>query len=112
VASFSWKIQFRTFLVLFAISNLVIVYSFGLKPVFLVKLGAILDGLLLTPLQAVAAGVVLYVVMPRFFSEDVRKRLTPGPTIAIGLVLAFLVFSYFCVFRIPGLLIELLESIA
>lgn len=104
VAKWSWKRQFRTVLVLYAVSNMVIVYTFGLKPVFLVKLGAILDGLLLTPLQAVAVGWVLYVVMPRFFSPKVRPILKPHPILAFGLGLAFLVFAYVCVFQLGGAL--------
>ncbi len=100
VARWSWKRQFRTVLVLYAISNLIIVYAFGPKPVFLVKLSAVLDGLLLTPLQAVAVGWVLYAVMPRFFSPTVRPLIKPHPVLAVGLVLAFLVFGYVCVFRL------------
>ena len=80
---------------------MLIVYTFGLTPVFLVKLGAILDGLLLTPLQALAVGLVLYLVMPRFFAEDARRILKPSPVFAVGLLLAFVVFGYFCVARFP-----------
>jgi hypothetical protein len=80
---------------------MVIVYTFGLTPVFLVKLGAILDGLLLTPLQALAVGLVLYIVMPRFFSEEARRLLKPSPIFAAGLLLAFVIFGYFCVARFP-----------
>ncbi|NIQ12748.1 MAG: hypothetical protein GWO08_09745, partial [Gammaproteobacteria bacterium] len=50
---FPWKTQFRIFLLIFVFTNMVIVYSLGFRPVFLVQLGAVLDGLLLTPLQAV-----------------------------------------------------------
>jgi len=102
VAKVAWKIQFRTVLILYAFSNMVMVYSLGVKPVALVKLGAVLDGLLLTPLQALAVGLVLYLVMPRFYSEEVRKILKPHWIFAVGLVLAFLVFGYFCVFQIPS----------
>jgi Mn2+/Fe2+ NRAMP family transporter len=100
VAKWSWKRQFRTVLVLFAISNMVIVYTYSLTPVFLVKVGAILDGLLLTPLQAVVVGWVLYAVMPRFFAPEVRSIVRPHPIVAVGLALAFLVFTYVCVFRL------------
>jgi hypothetical protein len=100
VAKWSWKSQFRTVLVLLAVSNMVIVYTFSLTPVFLVKVGAILDGLLLTPLQALVVGWVLYAVMPRFFAPEIRSFIKPHPIVAVGLALAFLVFTYVCVFRL------------
>lgn len=101
VGRYPWKKQFRVILIGFAVSNMVIVYTMGLKPVFLVQLSAVLDGLLLTPLQALAVGLVLYFVMPKLFSEEVRRILKPSPVFAIGLVLAFLVFGYFCIARLP-----------
>jgi len=67
---FAWKTRFRIFLLLFLFTNMVIVYTLGLRPVFLVKMGAILDGLLLTPLQALWVGIGLYVVMPRLFRDE------------------------------------------
>ncbi|MCP4643760.1 MAG: divalent metal cation transporter [bacterium] len=102
VGRFSWKAQFRTILLCFAASNMVIVYWLGYKPVFLVKLGAVLDGLLLTPLQALAVGLTLYFVMPKFFAPKVREILKPHPIFAAGLFLAFAIFSYFCVMQIPA----------
>ena len=60
VNRWEWKVQFRFALLFIAASNMVIVYQLGLKPVFLVKIGAVLDGLLLTPIQALAVGWVLY----------------------------------------------------
>src|SRR5690606_37655018 len=42
-----WKHQFRFFLLFFFLTNMVIVFTLGVRPVFLVQLGAILDGLLL-----------------------------------------------------------------
>lgn len=82
---------------------MIIVFSFGLRPVFLVQLSAVLDGLLLTPLQALWVAVGLYVVMPRFFKEEAREVLRPHWIYAMGLVTAFLVFGYFCVFQLPYL---------
>ncbi len=98
---FSWKQQFHLFLVLFLVTNMVIVYTFGLEPVFLVKLGAILDGLLLTPLQALWVLAGLYMVMPKLFNAEAYRILRPHWIFAAGLILAFLVFAYFCVFQIP-----------
>jgi hypothetical protein len=99
----AWKWQFRVFLVYFFLSNMIIIYSLGYKPVFLVKLGAVLDGLLLTPLQAILLLVGLYGIMPRFYSRPVAAMLRPHWIFAAGLILAFLVFSYFCVFELPGI---------
>ena len=106
VAKYSWKIQFRTILLIYTASNMIIVYTYGLKPVFLVKLGAILDGLILTPLQALAVGLTLYFVMPKLFSEEARKILRPHPIFAAGLVLAFVVFGYFCITQFSEMLLK------
>jgi len=96
-----WKTQFRIFLVFFFLTNMIIVFTYGLKPVLLVKLGAITDGLLLTPLQALLVMVGLYVIMPRLLSEEAKRILKPHWIFAVGLLLAFLVFGYFCIFQIP-----------
>lgn len=101
---FSWKIQFRIFLIMFLFTSMMIIYTMGLKPVLLVKLGAVLDGLLLTPLQALLIGIALYFVMPKLFNEESRKILRPHWIFGVGLALAFLVFGYFCVFQIPVIL--------
>jgi Mn2+/Fe2+ NRAMP family transporter len=98
---FSWKTQFRMFLVLFFITNMTLVYSMGYKPVFLVKAGAILDGLLLTPLQALAVALGLYVVMPRLLSKEAWNVLKPHWIFGVGLAIAFIIFGYFCVFQVP-----------
>ena len=96
-----WKWQFRLFLGYFFLTNMIIVYSFGLKPVVIVKLSAILDGLLLTPFQALWVLIGLYVVMPKMLSKDARKILKPNRIFAIGLVISLLVFGYFCLFQMP-----------
>ena len=96
-----WKTQFRLFLGFFFFTSMIIVYSFGLKPVFLVKLAAILEGLLLTPFQALWVFLGLYVVMPKMLSADAKIILKPHWIFAAFLTVAFLVFGYFCVFQIP-----------
>jgi hypothetical protein len=101
---FSWKTQFRGFLLFFLFASMVIVYTFGLNPVVIVQFSAILDGLLLTPLQALCVMVALYFVMPKLFNEEAGKILRPHWIFAVGLIIAFLVFGYFCVFQIPYIL--------
>jgi len=99
-----WKRQYRLFLLFFLLTNMLIVYTLGLTPVLLVKLGAVLDGLLLTPLQALWVAIGLYVVMPKLFDPEVAKILRPHWVFGAGLAIAFLVFGYFCVFQLPYVL--------
>lgn len=101
---FSWKTQFRFFLLFFTLSNMIIVFTLGLQPVFLVKLAAVLDGLLLTPLQALWVGLGLYVVLPRLYAPEAARVVRPHWIFAAGLIVAFLVFGYFCIFQIPYVL--------
>ena len=54
-----------------------IVFALGLKPVALLKVGAILDGLLLTPLQALWVFAGIFIVQKRLFSPEVSKILKP-----------------------------------
>lgn len=97
----AWKWQFRVFLIFFFFSNMIIIHSLGYKPVFLVQLGAILDGLLLTPLQAAWIFIGLYFIMPRFYHKEVSDKLKPHWIFGALLVVAFLVFAYFCIFQLP-----------
>lgn len=101
---FEWKQQYRLFLIFFFITNIIIVFTLGLRPVFLVKLGAVLDGLLLTPLQALWVAIGLFVVMPKLFSKESYKILKPHWMFAVVLIISFLVFGYFCVFQMPYIL--------
>jgi Mn2+/Fe2+ NRAMP family transporter len=101
---FPWKIQFRLFLVLFFFTNMIIIFVFGFKPVVLVKTSAVLDGLLLTPLQALWMAVGLYHVMPKMFSKEVHEIIRPHWIFALFLGIAILVFGYFFFFQIPYIL--------
>ncbi|MBN2214025.1 MAG: Nramp family divalent metal transporter [Bacteroidales bacterium] len=96
-----WKWQFRLYLIFFFFSNMIIIYSLGYKPVFLIQLGAILDGLLLTPLQALWIFIGLYFVMPGFYKREVSAILKPHWIFGVLLIVAFLVFAYFCIFQLP-----------
>ena len=98
---YSWKTQYRFFLVVFFFTSMVIIYTLGFKPVFLVKIGSILDGLLLTPLQAICVAVGLFYVLPRVLSPEASRILKPNLIFLLGLAAAFVVFCYFCVFQLP-----------
>lgn len=96
----SWKHQFQAFLLLIGVSNMLIIFFQGHQPVLLVKTGAVLDGLLLTPIQAAVVGWVLYRVMPKFFREELRHLVKPNPIIGVGLAAAFVLFGFVCVFKL------------
>jgi Mn2+/Fe2+ NRAMP family transporter len=83
----------RAWLVFYLIGSMTIVYKFGDKPVTLVQFAATIDGLLLTPLQALALIVGLYWILPRLYRPEVGTQLRPGPFIGIGLVVCFLFFT-------------------
>jgi Mn2+/Fe2+ NRAMP family transporter len=98
---FAWKTQYRIFLLFFFCANMLLVYSFGLRPVFMVKLAAVLDGLLLTPLQAFCIIFGLYLIMPKLLSPEAREILRPHWIFGLGLFIAFIVFAYFCIVQMP-----------
>jgi hypothetical protein len=98
---FVWKSQFRLFLVFFFLTSMIIVFSFGLRPVFLVKISAVLEGLILTPFQALWVLIGLYSIMPRMLSTEANEILRPHWIFSLSLTMAFLVFGYFCIFQIP-----------
>ena len=102
---FSWKTRYRFFLVVFFFTSMVIIYTLGFQPVLLVKIGAICDGLLLTPLQAICVAIGLFYILPRRFFRLMPPRiLKPSWLFLVGLAAAFIVFAYFCVFQIPSAL--------
>lgn len=91
----------RGWLGFYLMTSMLVVFALGYQPVALVKLSALVDGLILTPIQAAAMLVGLYWVMPKLLSPAAAERLKPGPLIGIGLVLSCLVFSYFCIVQLP-----------
>ena len=98
---YPWKIQFRSFLIFFFITNCIIIAFFGKAPVILITIGAIFDGLLLTPLQAIWIAIAMFTVMPKMLSKEAARILKPHWIFAVGLIAAFIVFGYFCIFQIP-----------
>jgi Mn2+/Fe2+ NRAMP family transporter len=102
----TWKWQFRLFLLFFLCANMVIVFCFKEKPVILVQFAALLDGLLLTPLQAIFVAVGLFIVMPKLLSSEATSVLKPNWVFAAGLMIAFLVFAYFCIVQMPSVITQ------
>jgi Mn2+/Fe2+ NRAMP family transporter len=103
--------QFRLVLCLFLFTNLAIcagAYLRGTDPVFLVKLGALFDGLVLVPVQALAVGYGLFYAQKKMLSAEAWALLRPRWYHAAGLAAAFLVFAYFCVVQFPGALRQIL----
>jgi len=100
--------QFRLFLCLFLVTNLAICALFGTNPLFLIKLGAVCDGLLLVPLQALAVGYGLFFAQRRLLSAEAAALLRPRWYHAAILLAAFLAFGYFCVFQVPQVLRQML----
>ena len=70
----------------------------------LVKISAIFEGLLLTPLQALLVAIGLFIVMPKMLSAEAAGVLKPSRIFAVGLIIAFLVFGYFCIVQMPSVL--------
>ena len=94
---FEWRTQFRFFLVLFFCTNMVVVYVMQKNPIGIVRTAAVLDGILLTALQAIWVGVGLYVVLPRLLSKEAWEVLRPSPVFALGLAAGAIVFGWLTV---------------
>jgi len=99
---FSWQVQFRLFVSFFFMTNFLIVYTLGIKPVFIIQISAVLEGLLLTPFQALSVLIGLVWVMPRLISKEAYIILKPGWILKTGLIISTLVFGYFCLNKIPA----------
>jgi len=106
----AWKSQFRLFLLFFLCSNMILVFYFKKQPVALVQFSAILDGLLLTPLQAIWVAIGLFWVLPRLLSKDASEVLRPNWVFAVALLITALVFGYFCIFQIPWAVMSLIGA--
>ncbi len=97
---FSWSTQFRLFICLFFVTNILIVYTLGIKPVFIIQVSAVFEGLLFTPLQAVLVLTGLMWVLPKLIPEEAWKILKPHWLLPAGLIIAAVVFGYFCLFQL------------
>ncbi len=102
--TFRWSTQFRLFIAIFFITNMLIIYTLGIKPVLIIKISAVFEGLLLAPFQAFAVLFGLVWILPRLLSKEAWKILKPHWIIVGGLILAGFVFGYFCIFKTVELL--------
>ena len=100
--------QCRGFLVFFVITNLVAVVFFD--PIKLVQLGSQLDGILLTPIQALAILVAFTVILPRLVPPDSLRQLRPNKLLVAALILAVGVFGTLCITVLPASIRSLLTS--
>jgi len=107
---FTWKAQFRFFLVFFFVTSMLIVFVLGKRPIFLLTMSSVIEGVLLIALQAACVGIGLYVIMPQMLSKEARAVLKPSPIFAVGLLATFGFFGYLCVTQIPKALLEILRS--
>ncbi|MCA9239037.1 MAG: hypothetical protein KDA37_02505, partial [Planctomycetales bacterium] len=95
----------RLWLCFYLVASMLVVYSLGYQPVTLVRFAAVAEGLVLTPIQALAVFIGLYWVLPRMYSPAIAARLRVGPLIGAGLLVSFFVFSYFCVAQLPAVIL-------
>ena len=100
--------QFRRFLCIFLLTNLAICFLFGTNPIFLVKLGAVTDGLILVPLQALAVGYGLFYAQKKLLSAEAWAVLRPRWYHAVGLAISAGFFGYFCIFQVPQVIRQML----
>jgi len=105
-----WKKQFRFFLVLFFCTNMVIVYALGKEPVSVIQVAAIMDGVLLTALQAICVAVGLYYVLPRILSKEAHAVLKPSWIFGVLLAVTALLFGYLCIVQIPPIVVQLFRG--
>lgn len=90
-----WHRQYRAWIIFFAFTNMILVYTFHWRPVFLIQSAATLEGAFLIPIQGIFVLLGLYYVMPKLFSPEVRKIFRPGILVPIGICLAIMVYTYF-----------------
>ncbi|MDH7500629.1 MAG: Nramp family divalent metal transporter, partial [candidate division NC10 bacterium] len=90
-----WHKQYRIWILFFAFTNMILVYTFHWRPVFLVQNAAILEGAFLIPIQGIFVLVGLHYILPRLISPEARTILRPGILVTVGISLAVLVYAYF-----------------
>lgn len=95
-----WHKQYRAWIIFFAFTNMILVYTFHWRPVFLVQIAATLEGAFLIPIQGIFVLLGLYYVLPKLLSPEVRKIFRPGIIVTLGIVAAVLVYTYFSFARL------------
>jgi Mn2+/Fe2+ NRAMP family transporter len=111
VQRFPWKSQFRFFLVVFFITSLMTILALGNKPDAIIQFAAVLDGVLLTSLQAIWVMVGLYWVLPRLLSKEAYAVLRPSWIFAPLLGITAIVFAILTVYQVPDVLTNLLKAL-
>ena len=71
------------------------------------KLSSVLEGVLLTGLQAILVAVGLFVVMSKMLSKEAYEVLRPSRIFAVGLIVTAVFYGYVCVVYIPATLMQL-----
>ena len=89
-----WKRQFRLFLVVLLGINFLITFALGLRPVTLIQSAAFIEGVLLLPLQGIAAMMGIYYVLPKLLSEEANRILRPNIVFALALAAGSLVYLF------------------
>ncbi len=107
---FAWKTQFRFFLVFFFVTTMLTVLALGNKPDKVIQFAAVLDGVLLTSLQALWVLIGLYWVLPRMVSKEAWTVLRPTWMFAPFLAATTIVFAILTVIQVPKVLQDLLAA--
>ena len=97
---FQWSTQFKICASIYFFTNIIITYTLGIKPVFIIKISAILEGLLFTPFQAILVFIGLMWVLPKLLPREAWNILKPHWFLPVGLIVSAIVFGYFCLFQL------------
>ena len=89
-----WKRQFRSFLIGLLGINFLITFALGLRPVTLIQTAAFIEGVLLLPLQGIAAMLAIYYVLPKLLPEEANRILRPNMIFAFALTAGSLVYMF------------------
>jgi len=95
LAKVPWENQYRAWILFFAFTNLILVYTFHWRPVFLVQGAATLEGAFLIPIQGIFVLLGLHYVLPRLFAAERSNLLRPSILVTLGILVAIVVYCYF-----------------
>lgn len=72
-----WQKQYRAWIIFFAFTNMILVYTFHWRPVILVQAAATLEGAFLIPVQGILVLLGLYYVVPQTIFSPSSGDLSP-----------------------------------